>query len=707
MYMDQLYFDGMTICSSVGFLDLFLNFTCNPYWPKIQRSVSALNLTIQDRPNIVTRIFKLKLEQLIGLSHAHILIFLHPANKYPSPTDIDTVILAEIPDAIEQPKLYECVKYHMMHGPCGHANRKSPCIKYGKYGFPIYRRRNDGKFIEKNHIALDNRYVVPCNPNLLLKYDDNIDALLSKPIVKESMFTWLQANSIFNEGKHLTYVQFITKFTYVAKDRCWKPRKGGYTIERLNWVPPSTGELYYLRMMFAMEYIGALREAYHSSSCQFLRRLFVTMLISNSIKRPDHVWSETLEYLIDSILHDQRMITNIPDLELAIEELQNLVLLHIEEILQSNKKSLKNYPSMPFPRHVVRSHFDYIYIYTLNKIMTSYGGIGKTFMWKTLVSIFRSKGDIVLTISSSGIASLLPPNGRTTYSKFVIHVPTLDNSTCNIYQGTELATLLKATKLIIWDEAPMTHNVPFGGKVVVFGGDFWKILSVIPKGSRSDIVHATINASYMWDYCTFLKLTKNMCLYHNSKMSNIEIPPEFLITNFTYPIEFIVTYSYPNIRHNYNNEDFLKSKAILASNIEIVDQINKYVLNIMPGDEKEYLRCDSIDMTDVFLHSLKTFGLLNHKIRLKTGTPIMLIQNLDQAEGLCNGTGLIVSRMSNHSLEFVGLYLPKSVFINGQLYVAFSRIQSKSGLKIMIHDKEGKPQNITTNVIFKEMFQNL
>ena len=82
-------------------------------------------------------------------------------------------------------------------------------------------------------------------------------------------------------------------------------------------------------------------------------------------------------------------------------------------------------------------------------------------MWKTLVSIFRSKGDIVLTISSSGIASLLPPNGRTTYSKFVIHVPTLDNSTCNIHQGTELATLLKATKLIIWDEAPMTHKYCF------------------------------------------------------------------------------------------------------------------------------------------------------------------------------------------------------------------------------------------------------
>ena len=35
----------------------------------------------------------------------------------------------------------------------------------------------------------------------------------------------------------------------------------------------------------------------------------------------------------------------------------------------------------------------------------------------------------------------------------------------------------------------------FGGKVVVFGGDFRQILHVIPRGSKSDIVHATINSS--------------------------------------------------------------------------------------------------------------------------------------------------------------------------------------------------------------------
>ena len=112
-------------------------------------------------------------------------------------------------------------------------------------------------------------------------------------------------------------------------------------------MPPSTCKLYYLRMMsvvvkgpttyekihtvngqlystfreacFALgflvddkEYIETLRGACYWGSGQFLRRLFVTMLISNSIERPNHVWSEIGECLIDCILHHQRRIKNIP-----------------------------------------------------------------------------------------------------------------------------------------------------------------------------------------------------------------------------------------------------------------------------------------------------------------------------------------------------------------------------------------------------------
>jgi ATP-dependent DNA helicase PIF1 len=87
-----------------------------------------------------------------------------------------------------------------------------------------------------------------------------------------------------------------------------------------------------------------------------------------------------------------------------------------------------------------------------------------------------------------------------------------------------------------------------------------------------------------------------------------------------------------------------------------------YLLNYA-GEEKEYFSSDSIDsgeanenddfeqVTIEFLNSLQTSGLPNHSMKLKVGTPIMLLRNLDQVEGLCNGTRLTVTRLANHVIE--------------------------------------------------------
>ncbi|XP_057747695.1 uncharacterized protein LOC130966889 [Arachis stenosperma] len=83
-----------------------------------------------------------------------------------------------------------------------------------------------------------------------------------------------------------------------------------------------------------------------------------------------------------------------------------------------------------------------------------YRGTGKTFVWKTLASALRSRSQVVLTVASSGIASLLLPGGRTTHSHFAIPLNLDEFSTCNISQGSALAELLIKTMLIIWDEAP-------------------------------------------------------------------------------------------------------------------------------------------------------------------------------------------------------------------------------------------------------------
>jgi ATP-dependent DNA helicase PIF1 len=87
-----------------------------------------------------------------------------------------------------------------------------------------------------------------------------------------------------------------------------------------------------------------------------------------------------------------------------------------------------------------------------------YGGTGKTFIWRAMSSALRSKGQIVLTVASSGIAVLLIPGGRTAHSRF--HIPFIvdECSTCSIEPLIPLRQLILRAKLIIWVEAPMMHK---------------------------------------------------------------------------------------------------------------------------------------------------------------------------------------------------------------------------------------------------------
>ena len=118
-----------------------------------------------------------------GLPHAHILLFLHPEDKITNAQDIDKVICAEIPDPDTDPELYKLVGDSMMHGPCGAMNTSSPCMKQGKCSkhFPKDLQEetsvdeDNGRFVEKNGVKLDNRFVVPYNKTLLLKYGAHIN----------------------------------------------------------------------------------------------------------------------------------------------------------------------------------------------------------------------------------------------------------------------------------------------------------------------------------------------------------------------------------------------------------------------------------------------------------------------------------------------------------------------------------------------------
>ena len=65
------------------------------------------------------------------------------------------------------------------------------------------------------------------------------------------------------------------------------------------------------------------------------------------------------------------------------------------------------------------------------------------------------------------------------------------------------------------------------------------------------------------------------------------------------------------------------------------------------------------------------------------------------------------NKSQGQSMSSVGLYLPNPVFSHGQLYVAMSRVKTIDGLKVLILDKDKKPTNVTTNVVYFEAFQNV
>ncbi|CAH1433231.1 unnamed protein product [Lactuca virosa] len=127
-----------------------------------------------------------------GLPHSHICLFMQPDYKLPTVEHIHQFISAEITSIQQDPALYSLVKEFTIHGPCGAQNVNCPCKVDNKCSknfpknfsehtsidendFPIYRRKNDGSFVEKSGVQLDNRNVVPYNKYLLKRYQAHIN----------------------------------------------------------------------------------------------------------------------------------------------------------------------------------------------------------------------------------------------------------------------------------------------------------------------------------------------------------------------------------------------------------------------------------------------------------------------------------------------------------------------------------------------------
>ncbi|GKC55967.1 ATP-dependent DNA helicase PIF1-like protein [Tanacetum coccineum] len=455
------------------------------------------------------------------------------------------------------------------------------------------------------------------------------------------------------------------------------------------------------------------------------RRLFATILIFCKPGDVRKLWDDHYE----SLSKDYSLNCA------SVERVQNMVLMDISTILQSMGKSLSDFdlpnitadvrpyafgcreknPYDTIMRHVDADSPGVFFI-------DGPGGTGKTFLYKkALLANVRSRGIIALATASSGAAANNMTGGRTAHSRFKMPINLTTNSMCNIKKQSGLAKLLCQAKLIIRDEASMAKRqaveavdrtmqditgvkLPFGGKIMVLDPWFSNFLLRVGDG-----VEEVIDEDY------------------------IQIPDDMTIP--------------------YTDE---------ATSKDLIDKF--------PGEEKVYYSFDKANDDKhnyyplEFLNSLTVSGLPPHYLRLKIGCLIILLRNLDPANGLCNGTRLICKRFDRNVINaeiIVGqhagvrvllpriplapseedmfpfkikrtqfhvrlsfamtinkaqgqtipnicVYLPESVFSHGQLYVALSRGISRITTKVLVKPQKEFDQKgvYTSNVVYQEVLRD-
>lgn len=290
------------------------------------------------------------------------------------------------------------------------------------------------------------------------------------------------------------------------------------------------------------------------------------------------------------------------------------------------------------------------------------------------------------------------------------------NSSSPLKRNTTLqkAQVLRESHVILIDEITMLNRhglriidevlraimgqpqVPFGGKVIVVGGDFRQLLPVVVdhQDQKFWLKPEDVTSSPLWDNFQVISLTDNMraqgdanfiewllrvgtgCLPDIPEIqaaNMIEIPQDMLLQIPPQPrrrqpiqnpdampeeLQLMIDQVFGNNIANLTPIE-LSSRAILASIIKVVSKVNDFIINSLPGNVTQYLSFDSVvsdDQNDVqnfppeFLNQQQSSGLPPHNLKLKIGAVIMLLRNLSPEDGLSNGTKLKVKELHQNAI---------------------------------------------------------
>ena len=227
------------------------------------------------------------------------------------------------------------------------------------------------------------------------------------------------------------------------------------------------------------EWLRAFDEAASWATAAELRSLFCNLLLFCEVGSPVLLWESAKSKMGDDICHAFTHASSDSELIPNATTVEEQVLLEIQKILLAStpSRSLIDF-GLPVPSPSIlavlrnrllleETNYNTELLSTQHACMVSklnpyqlkiyqhvvtaeenkkqlllfvygHGGTGKTYLWTTILSYFRSIGKIVLAVAASGIASLLLPSGRTAHSRFVIPLDLNGKRSCNIKKKTQL-----------------------------------------------------------------------------------------------------------------------------------------------------------------------------------------------------------------------------------------------------------------------------
>jgi ATP-dependent DNA helicase PIF1 len=385
---------------------------------------------------------------------------------------------------------------------------------------------------------------------------------------------------------------------------------------------------------------------------------------------------------------------------------------------------------------------------------------------------------VVVCVAASALAASLLEGGHTAHHAFHIPIPANDGTFCSLTIAER--SLLKKADLIIWDEASMIHQDvadtvcrslqdimrsqrPFGGKTVIFTGDFKQLLPVVRCG-RGD--HHTLHRCEWWPRVHFFNFSRNFRANDDEVFAEmLEEVGSGLMATVRVP-NGCCAGSISELVNRVFGEDLINVDAmsmVLTWTLDDASTINEYCLLNSPGKVHEayaadtFLNCQNPDLYPMeVVAGMRMLGAPPACLNLKIGARYMIIKNLMKyvfngvrcqliaLNGrrsvfvkLLSGPGagktmllpacvftispessglpfsirrrqfplipayaVTTHKAQGQTLRKVGLYITTGVFTHGQLYTALSR--TRGWANIVVYSTLQIPELIT-NCVYRHV----